>query len=218
MTTWQEVAERAREVARDLSRKGRPTVRYENAYGVPVDCWQLDSMGCITHDIEYTGGTNYDETYDENYLLLGDDGVIYMFILLKLEKGRREPGGFRVTVDKTPMLYTLTSRMSHLKPYKRPRCSEVMRLLDRLAQKKNSDREPEAPDSKRTEVFSKDPDKPVTAVQPVEPSYPAPGHAAWPNEPEEKRSPWITVLLILGPFVFLGLLALVLLLFGAQPN
>lgn len=57
------------------------------------------------------------------------------------------------------------------------------------------------------------------------PSAPAATHEhtvprIWPMEdPEEEKTPLrVTLLLVIGPFVFLALLALVLILAGARPN
>src|ERR1044072_6694052 len=104
MTAWNEVVRSARETARALRQKRRPTARYENSHGAPVTGWLLSSLGTASDPIRYRG-TGYNEVWAQYCLVLGNNGMIYQASLLNTEEGRREQGGFRVTVDKKPSVH-----------------------------------------------------------------------------------------------------------------
>lgn len=219
MPAWHEVFECGKEVARTLRAKRRPNVRYPSTPAVRG--WRLARLGITKDETEYYAGTDYKDVHADHYLVLGTDGVIYDFTVLSIEEGRRKQGGFKVTTDRKASAYPLGPTSVHQVEYRRFRPDEIMRMLNRLNRKTNSDPEPEAPSIKRDETFSPDPPMPIQG----QPRTPAATHGhtvprIWPlEEPEEEKTPLrVTLLLTIGPFVFLALLALVLILAGARPN
>lgn len=222
MSTWQEVLERGRRVARILRNKRRSTARYENCSGPAVDGWKLYDFSVTRDDTEYSGGSDYKDVWVNNRLILGHDGVIYMFSLVNTENGRRESGGFRVTTDRLPSVRPIRPEAQHPTPYETLQENDVMRLLNRLAGKENSSPEPEAPDTKRDEVFSKDPVKPLPVQAPVhrpaETVHAAASHQAAKETEREASSRTFLVLTTIAPFAFLALLVLIFVLLGARPN
>ena len=223
MTTWQEVAARGKEVARILNWRGRRTGEYRNTHGngATIHGWRLRNLGTTGDPTEYSGATDYKDVYVHNYLVLGNDGVIYNFMLLHVENGRREPDGFRVTIDKTPSAHAIYPQMLDPVLHERLRPGDVMHALGSLAKKKNSDPEPTAPDYEKSVTFIENTASPAPAqmpgrryIRPVQPSTPFPI-----RDPQEEGSPWKTeILLGLGAFAFLAILAIIFLLSGAELN
>ena len=226
MSTWQAVFRRAKDVAYIHQVGGRATVRYENAHGTPIDGWYLCTLGTTGDETEYYAGTDYKDVFSHHCLILGNDGTLYAFTLLNVEKGIRESGGFRVVTDRTPSVYPVYPEMLHPVELRRFRTDDVMATLNRLATKTNSDPEHTAPDTNGTETFSKN----TVNLAPVQVggSYPQPVRRA-PSQDrtdrateksEEDYTPWwVTLLLFIGPFIFLAALALILYIFcGARLN
>lgn len=157
MTTWNEVVKGARETARALRQKRRPAARYENSHGAPVMGWRLSDLGTASDPIVYRN-TDYDEVWAQYYFVLGTNGMIYQASLLNTEEGRREQGGFRVTVDKKPSIHLIRPQDLHPVENRRFRYDGIVAALDALAKKPNSDAEPPALQADKSNTFS--PDKP----------------------------------------------------------
>ena len=111
--------------------------------------------------------------------------------------------------------------MLHPVLHERLQPGEVMRALGHLARKTNSDPEPRAPDYEQSVTFIENTADPAPTqatgrrhIRSVPPSTPFPI-----RDPQEESSPWKTeILLGVGAFAFLVVLALILLLSGAQLN
>jgi hypothetical protein len=211
MATWQEAFRYGREVASLLKMRGRPTVRYANAHGTAVDGWLLYNIGTTKDEEKWYGSVDYKEVHTETHLILGNDGVIYEFTVLRVENGRRESNGFRVVVEKTPSAHPIPPRTFQPTWYQSLDSDDIVKALERLASKENSDPEPPAPDIQRSESFSEDPVR----------SEPPAGRTAQPaqrryepyiEKPSKERPIGWGSLLLLVPFLVLALIVLIVVL------
>jgi len=211
MATWQEAFQYGREVAGFLMTKGRPTVRYANAHGTPVDGWLLYDIGTTKDEEEWHGSTDYKEVHVETRLILDNDGVIYEFTVLRVGNGRRESNGFRVVVEKTPSAHPIPLRTFQPTWYQSLNSDDIVEALERLASKENSDPEPPAPDIQRSESFNEGPvrsEPPASrTVQPAQPRY-----EPYVEKPSKERPIGWGSLLLLVPFLVLALIVLVIVL------
>jgi hypothetical protein len=212
MIQWPSVYERGREVAHILTERGRPTVRYANSHGRSVNGWCIDyHIGTTRDPTEYHTGADYKDAYANHRLILGEDGGVYLFTLLTTERGKREPGGFRVTVAKRASVMPVRPETLNPSTYERMRSDDIFEALNRLASKQNFNPEPSAPSTEGSNTFSADP---VTSGASTHPTthIATPWHEATETH-EEEGSEWAPLLLLaLGVLIFVAMVAIVVLL------